>query len=113
MKKYIIREASLYDANSIFEINKQLILNFCDLKCVDHFLITDRIRRKNFYVLEYKNEVVAAISVDLEDLFENNNLQFIIDSIAIKKEYHKKGFGTILIDYILDNIWDACSRLNI
>lgn len=106
MENYIIREASLYDTYSIFEINKQLTLNFCSLRCVDYFFINDRVRRKKFYVLEYENTVVAAISVDLEDLFKNNSLQFIIDSIAIKKEYHKRGLGTILIDYVLDNVWD-------
>ena len=103
MENYIIREAIIKDAYDIFKINRLLALNFCDLECVNYDFIIRQIDDNKYYVLEYENKVVAAISISIDKLFSTQH--FIIDTLAVKEEYHKKGFGTLLVNYILENIW--------
>jgi ribosomal protein S18 acetylase RimI-like enzyme len=101
-----IRKALLSDANIIQEIHKQFYLDFCELECLEFKYIKKKIEDKLIYVLEEKNKVLAVISVgiDINETFSKS--KFEIDTLAIKKGYHKKGYGTKILNYVLDNVWD-------
>jgi ribosomal protein S18 acetylase RimI-like enzyme len=99
-----IRKALLSDANIIQEIHKQFYLDFCDIECIEFKYIIKKIKDKLMYVLEENDKVLAVISTGIDKTFSKP--KFMIDTLAIKKGYHKNGYGTKLLNYILDNIWD-------
>lgn len=100
----IIRKALLGDANTIQEIHKQFYLDFCELECVEFKYIVKKIKNQLIYVLEDSENILATISVSIDTTaFEH---KFMIDTLAIRKGYHKSGYGTKMLNYVLDNVWD-------
>lgn len=100
-----IRKAELSDANTIQEIHKQFYLDFCELDCIEFKYIVKKIKEQLIYVLEDNNNLIAVISIGVDNSVFLKP-KFMIDTLAIKKGYHKSGYGTKMLNYVLDNVWD-------
>lgn len=104
MGNILIRKAQLSDANEIYEIHQQLYLTFCDLEQTCMHYIVKKIDKQLVYVLEVENEIVASITLEIDRKFFKH--QLTIDALAVKQECHKTGYGTKILNFVLDNIWD-------
>jgi len=95
MTDYIIRNATSNDLDDIYLIYRQLYLSFCSLPFIKREYIEERLFNKEIIVLE-TDRIIACSHIELLDI------SFSINTIAVRKEFHNKGFGKILLNYIIE-----------
>jgi N-acetylglutamate synthase-like GNAT family acetyltransferase len=88
-----IIKAKIEDVNNIRSLNQQFHLNINNFKWDTKRWIISQVKKGNYYILKQGNLVLGAINI------EKNKNEYIISTLAIKEDMHKKGLGKTLLDF--------------
>src|SRR3989344_5130979 len=89
----LLRKAELKDKKEILEIANLLYLNILDFVWNSDEFITKQIEKGEYYVIEENGGVAGIMSLRQR----MNGMH--IETLAIKKEFQSKGFGTKFIEF--------------
>ncbi len=89
----LLRQAISKDKEPIKEIANFLYLNIPDFVWNSEEFITKQIKRGEYFVIENGGEIAGIMSLRQR----KNGMH--IETLAVKKEFQSKGFGTQFIDF--------------
>ena len=116
---YLIRNEVLTDQRRVEEITREAFWNIHVPGCDEHYLVHSMRDHKDFikeldYVLLYNDEIIGNIMYTKSSLVGRNNERkeiLTFGPVSILPEYQKKGFGSKLIEYSINEAnkkqWEA------
>ena len=88
-----IRPAELKDKEEILKTIGLLYINMPDFVWSTEPFIEKQIKNAEYFLLEFENKIVGIISL------KKKKDQIHIETLAVIKEFQKKGFGSKLIEF--------------